>query len=125
MDACGRSVVDELRAVFAAFWPRAQMFEYVVHPTFIQNPFVFVPVTYLSPAVPHLVIYASVCKAWNDSIARVLENRNMLDFPRLLIYSHQRHLVSHWIHRSFEDRFRVSAELVPEIRLLAIKNPLQ
>ena len=101
------------------------MFEYVVHPTFIQNPFVFVPVTYLSPAVPHLVIYASVCKAWNDSTARVLENRNMLDFPRLLIYSHQRHLVSHWIHRSFEDRFRVSAELVPEFRLLAIKNPSQ
>ena len=92
---------------------------------FIQNPFVFVPVTYLSSAVPHLVIYASVCKAWNDSIARVPQNRNMFDFRRLLVYSHQRRLVSHWIHRSFEDRFRVSAELVPEIWLLVIKSPLQ
>ena len=110
---------------FVEFGPRAQELEYIIHPMFIQNPSVYVPVTYLSPAVPHLVIYASVCKAWNDSVARVLTDKHMLDFRRLLVCSHQRHFVSHWIHRSSEDRFRVNAQLVPEIRLLVTKRPLQ
>ena len=125
MDAYGRSIMDELHAIFAEFGPRAQELGYIIHPTFIQNPSVYVPVTYLSPAVPHLVIYASVCKAWNDSVARVLTDKHMLDFRRLLVCSHQRHFVSHWIHRSSEDRFRVNAQLVPEIRLLVPKRPLQ
>ena len=107
--------MDELRAIFLACRPSN------VHPESFCN----VPVTYVSPAVPHLVIYASVCKAWSDSIARVVENRNMLDFRRLLVFSHQRHLVSHWIHGSSEDRFRVSGEVRSEVRLLVIKNPLQ
>ena len=67
----------------------------------------------------------SVCKAWSESVARVLTDKHLLDFRRLLACSHQRHFVSHWIHRSSEDRFRVNAELVPEIRLLDVEQPPQ
>ena len=70
MDAIGRSISEELRVLFLAYRHRATALEYVVHPMIIQSPFTFVPVTYMSPAIPHVIVYASVCKAWKESIDR-------------------------------------------------------
>ena len=125
MDAIGRSISEELRMLFLAYRPRMTVFEYVVHPMFIQNPFAFVPVTYLSPVIPHVTVYASVCKVWKESIVRVVGNRNLINFRRLLGASYQRHLVCHWIHGSTEDKFRFHADLLPEVRLLVVCDPLR
>ena len=125
MDAIGRSISEELRVLFLAYRHRTTALEYVVHPMIIQNPFTFVPVTYMCPAIPHVIVYASVCKAWKESIVRVVGNKNLLDFRRLLGASYQRHLVCHWIHGSTEDKFRFHADLLPEVRLLAVCDPLQ
>ena len=123
-DAYGRSMTDELRAVFSAPGPRIQSFEYTIHPMFIQNTSVFVPLTYLSPAIRMLVVVARVCKACRDSLTRILKGRFMLDFHSLLASSQCRCLATLWIHRPWEDRFRVSTELISEIKVLTCRFPL-
>eukprot|EP00439_Symbiodinium_sp_Y106_P079407 s1009_g18.t1 len=56
MDAIGRSISEELRVLFLAYRHRATALEYVVHPMIIQNLLTFVPVTYMSPAIPHVIV---------------------------------------------------------------------
>ena len=115
-DACGRSMTERLHAVFSALGPKIQSFEYTIHPMFIQNTSVFVPLTYLSPAIPMLTEFASVCKAWRDSLMRLLKGCFFLNPHELMASSQRRCLTTHWIHRSWEDRFRVSADLISEIK---------
>ena len=109
---------------FSALGPRIQSFEYTTHPMFVQNTSVFVPLTYLSPAVPMLLIFARVCRAWRDSLVRILQGRFMLDAHSLLASSQCRCLSTLWIHRSWGDRFRVSAELISEIKVLICRFPV-
>ena len=63
-DAGARSMTERLHAVFSALGPKIQSFQYAIHPMFIQSTSVFVPLTYLSPAMPMLTELASVCTAW-------------------------------------------------------------
>ena len=71
-DAGACSTTERLHAVSSALGPKIQSFEYTIHPI-IQNTSVFVPLTYLSPAIPMLTEFASVCKAWRDSLLRILK----------------------------------------------------
>ena len=78
-DAGARSMTERLHAVFSALGPKIQSFVYTIHPMFIQNTSVFVPLTYLSPAIPMFSEFASVCTAWRDSLMRILKGCFLLN----------------------------------------------
>ena len=125
VDRLGNHIIKELRVVFREMSSRAGIFQYYVYTMFVQHPKIFVPVAYVSPAMPHLTVYASVCKDWNRSISRVVQYHNMLDFRHLWMCSQRRNIVSYWVHGPFEDRFRFHADLIPDLRLLIIRSPVE
>ncbi|CAE7486218.1 unnamed protein product, partial [Symbiodinium sp. KB8] len=100
VDRLGHHILKELRVTFRQMSSRAGIFKYCVYTMFVQHPKIFVPVSYVSPAMPHLTVYASVCKEWNRSISTVVQYHNMLDFRRLWMFH---------------------ADLIPDLRLLIIR----
>ena len=125
LEELGSQLIEELRVVFPEMSSRAGIFQYCVYTMFVQHPKIYVPVAYVSPAIPHSTVYASVCKDWNRSISRVVKHHNMLDFRHLWRCSQRRDIISYWVHGPFEDRFRFHAELIPELRLLTIRSPVK
>ena len=125
VDRLGHHILKELRVTFRQMSSRAGIFKYCVYTMFVQHPKIFVPVSYVSPAMPHLTVYASVCKEWNRSISTVVQYHNMLDFRRLWMCSQTRNIVSFWAHEPVTDRFRFHADLIPDLRLLIIRSPVQ
>ena len=125
VDRLGHRISQELRATLRQMSSRARSFKYCVYTMFVQHPKIFVPVSYVSPAMPVLTIYASVCKEWNRSVSAVVQCHNMLNFRHLWMCSQTRNIVSFWVHEPVTDRFRFHAELIPDLRLLIIRSPVQ
>ena len=75
--------------------------------------------------MPQLTVFASVCKEWNRSVSAVVQCHNMLDFRHLWLCSQTRNIVSFWVHEPVTDRFRFHADLIPDLRLLIIRSPVQ
>ena len=125
VDRLGHRILQELRVTFRQMSSRARSFKYCVYTMFVQHPKIFVPVSYVSPAMPHLTVYASVCKDWNRAISTIVQCHNMLDFRRMRMCSQTRSIVRFWVHEPVTDRFRFHADLIPDLRLLIIRSPVQ
>ena len=129
VDRLGHRILQDLRVTFRRLSSRARpgpaSFKYCVYTMIVQHPKIFVPVSYVSPAMPLLTIYASVCKEWNRAISAVVECHNMLNFRHLWMCSQTRGIVSFWVHEPVTDRFRLHADLISELRLLIIRSPVQ
>ena len=103
---------------------RANNFHYVAHRPLVRPGQVLVRLEYLSPALPHLTVFASVCRSWNASISRITLNHSMVDYRRLSLGSQRRHFQFYWSHSFHEDRFTFYADLIPEMQLLLIRSPV-
>ena len=84
---------------------RAGIFQYVAHRPLVRPGQVLVRLEYLSPALPHLTVFASVCRSWNAAVFRVTQHHNMADYQRLQLESQRRRLVCYWAHGPYDDRF--------------------
>ena len=130
VDMLGHRILQDLRVSFRQLSSRANRhgegtFKFCVYAMFVQHPTIFVPVSYVSPAMPLLTIYASVCKEWNRSVSAVVQSHNMLNFRHLWMSSQVRNIVSFWVHEPVTDRFRFHVDLIPSLRLLIIRSPVQ
>ena len=125
IDQLGRDVSDQLRLHCRNIVHRAGIFQYVAHRPLVRPGQVLVRLEYLSPALPHLTVFASVCRSWNASVSRITQHHNMVDYQRLQLESQRRHLVCYWAHGPYDDRFTYHADLIPEMQLLLIRNPMQ
>ena len=67
IDRLGRSISEQLRVHCRAITCRTGIFQYVAHRPFVRSGHVLVHLEYTSPAIPHLTVLASVCRAWNLS----------------------------------------------------------
>ena len=125
IDQLGRDLSDQLRLHCRHIMTRANIFQYVAHRPLVRPGQVLVRLEYLSPARPHLTVFASVCRSWNASISRVTQDHNMVDYRRLSLESQRRHILFYWSHSFHEDRFTYFADLIPEMQLLLIRSPVQ
>ena len=125
IDQLGRDLSDQLHVHCRRIMPRADQFHYVVHRPLVRPGQVLVRLEYLSLATPHLTVFASVCRSWNASISRLTTNHYMVDYRRLSLESQRRHFQIYWSHSFHEDRLTFYADLIPEMRLLHIRSPVQ
>ena len=120
----GNDMVYELEMFLQGCQREGIHFPATVHPYFLQGPTSYVPFTCEAPALPHVLVPASVCRCWFQSITMAVCGRYVANVHHLLRSSQLRHDTSEWIHRSCEDRFRFRAWLIDEINVCRITNPM-
>ena len=118
----GRDLHEHLRVHCQHF---TNTFQYVVHRPLVRPGQVLIRLEYSAPALPHLLVFASVCRSWNTSIAGAIQGHYMINHRRLTLQSQRRYLTFYWSHSYYEDRFTYYAGLIPEMQLLLIRSPVQ
>ena len=124
----GRDLFDELCAhclhLYMASLNRGIAFHYDIHRPLIRPGQVLVRLEYSSPALPHITVFAGVCRSWNASIGRIVQGQPTVNHGRLIEQAQRSFFTFYWSHSYHEDEFTFFADLIPETQLLIIRSPV-
>ena len=120
----GDQATDQLREFLQQRQEAGVRLQAHVHPSFIQGPTIYIPMTYEAPAIPHMIPPAILCKTWFQSVLDATQDRAIVNIRHLLLTSQLCFYTTEWLHRPTEDRFRIHTVLITEPRLCRVVNPL-
>ena len=128
LDRLGNYVLSLLKARCRVMTLDASTFEYVI-PPYIVRPAqycseVVVQLNYTAPAWPHIIVFASVCRLWNNSVSRAVSGRHFINFRQLQYTAQTRYSEHHWAHGRWEDRFSFTSEFIIEMQLMVVSSPV-
>ena len=120
----GRILYDQVLSHFSRLSTHVRSFSYDIHRHLVRPGQVLVRMEFLSPALPHLVVLAAVCRSWNISIGRIVQGQYNVNHHRLLDLAQRGFLTFYWSHSYHEDRFTYHADLIPETLLQRVNSPV-
>ena len=120
----GRFLYEQVFLHFSRLSAQVRSFSYDIHRHLVRPGQVLVRMEYLSPALPHLIVLAAVCRSWNVSIDRIVQGQYNVNHHRLLDLAQRGFLTFHWSHSYYEDRFTYHADLIPEMLLQRVNSPV-
>ena len=124
IDRLGNYVVSLLKARCRVMTLEASTFEYVIPPYMVRPAQVVVQLKYTAPAWPHIIVLASVCRLWNNSVSRAVSGRHMINFRRLQYTAQTRYSEHYWAHGRWDDRFSFTSDFIIEMQLMTVRSPV-
>ena len=124
IDRLGNYVISLLKARCRVMTLDASTFEYVIPPYIVRPAQVVVQLKYTAPAWPHIIVFASVCRLWNNSVSRAVSGRHMINFRKLQYTAQTRHSEHYWAHGRWDDRFSFTSEFIVEMQLMVVRSPI-
>ena len=115
IDRLGNYVLSLLKARCRVMTLDASTFEYVIPPYIVRPAQVVVQLKYTAPAWPHIIVFASVCRLWNNSVSRAVSGRHMINFRKLQYTAQTRHSEHYWAHQSLSLKCSLWWSVVPFI----------
>ena len=120
----GRILHEQVLLHFSQLSARSPSFSFDIHRHLVRPGQVLVRLEYLSPALPHLIVLATVCRSWNMSIDRIVQGQYNVNHHRLFDLAQRGFLTFDWSHSYHEDRFTYHADLIPETLLQRVNSPV-
>ena len=120
----GRILHEQVLLHFSQLSARSLSFSFDIHRHLVRPGQVLVRLEYLSPALPHLIVLAAVCRSWNMSIDWIVHGQYNVNHHRLFDLAQRGFLTFDWSHSYHEDRFTYHADLIPETLLQRMNSPV-
>lgn len=124
IDRLGNYVVNLLKARCRVMTLDVHNFAYTIPPYVMRPAQVVAQLKYLAPAWPHIVVLASVCRLWNNSVSRVVAGKYLINFRQLQHAAQTRHSEHYWAHGRWDDRFSFTSDFIIELQLMTVRSPV-